>query len=76
MVGVTAGAFCFWNFIGNERALQVIVGVLSVCFVLFQWMQAVIFEVVQRRRTPKMEGFLWERPPDLLQPLHMLAGRR
>ena len=57
IVGVTAGAFCFWNFIGNERALQVIVGVLSVCFVIFQWMQAAIFEVVQRRRTPKMEGF-------------------
>lgn len=58
IVGITAGAFCFWNFIGNERMLQVIVGVLSVCFVLFQWMQALIYDAIQRRHPRQMEGFI------------------
>jgi uncharacterized protein len=57
IVGITAGAFCFWNFIGNERMLQVVVGLLSVCFVFFQWMQTRIYEVVRRRRPRQIEGF-------------------
>jgi uncharacterized membrane protein YfcA len=68
MFGITAGAFCFWNFIGNERILQIIIGGISVAFVVFQYLRALIFKIVEGRR-PKV--FLLESLPVLPPLLHM-----
>jgi uncharacterized membrane protein YfcA len=57
MFGITAGAFCFWNFIGNERILQIIIGGISVAFVVFQYLRALIFKIVEGRRPKDIEGF-------------------
>lgn len=56
-VGITAGALCFWHFIGNERILQIIVGGISVAFVVFQYVRALIFKIVERRHPNNIEGF-------------------
>lgn len=58
MLGIAAGAFCFWNFIGNERILQILVGGISVIFVAVQYVKALIFKIVERRHPTKLEGFL------------------
>lgn len=56
VVGISVGAFFFGYFSGNERVLQVGLGVLSVVFVAFQAARALIFGLLHSRRPPAAEG--------------------
>ena len=57
IAGITMGALCFHSLLGNDRALKIIVGVISIVFVLFQVAKNMIFRVVQRRHPKQVEGF-------------------
>jgi len=57
VAGITMGALCFHAFLGNDRALKIIVGVLSIVFVLFQIVKNMIFNAIRRRHPRQVEGF-------------------
>ena len=56
VVGIAVGAAFFGYSSGNERVLQVGLGVLSVVFVAFQAGRALIFGFLSERRPPAGEG--------------------
>ena len=58
VVGIAIGAFFFGYFSDNERVLQVGIGVLAVIFVLFQFLRAIIFGLLEKRRPHIAEGLL------------------
>ena len=56
MVGITVGAFLFGYFAHNERALQIVIGLLALLFVLFQAGRSLIFGTLEGRRLPGAVG--------------------
>ena len=54
--GIAVGAMFFGYFSGNERVLQVGLGVLSVLFVCFQIGRSLILGMLEGRRPPAIEG--------------------
>ena len=56
VVGIGVGAFFFGYFSGNERVLQVGLGLLSVLFVAFQAARSAIFGLLEGRHPPAPEG--------------------
>ena len=58
VVGIGAGAFFFNYFGGNPRVLQIAIGVLSLSFVAFQALRAIILGALEKRRPRAVEGIL------------------
>lgn len=58
VAGIALGAFFFGRFSGNERVLQIGIGVLSVLFVVFQATRALIVGALTGRRPRSGEGLL------------------
>jgi uncharacterized protein len=57
VAGITMGAFCFHAFLGDDRALKIIVGVISIVFVLFQIVKKMIYNAIRSRHPNPVEGF-------------------
>ena len=58
MIGIALGAFFFGYFSDNERVLKVILGVVSLVFVAYQVLRAVILGAVAKSRPPAAAGVL------------------
>lgn len=58
VVGIGVGAFFFGYFSSNERMLQVGLGTLSLVFVLFQVLRALIMGALSKRHPHAAEGVL------------------
>ena len=56
VLGIGLGSFYFGYFSSNERVLQIGLGVLSLIFVLFQILRALILGVMAKRQPPAAEG--------------------
>jgi uncharacterized membrane protein YfcA len=56
VLGITAGGLFFGYFQGNQRALEIIMGILALSFVLFQVFRALILGAVEARRPSTPEG--------------------
>jgi uncharacterized membrane protein YfcA len=56
--GIAIGGIFFSFFRGNERILQVAIGVLALWFVLFQVFRAIIVGALEKRRPRAFEGIL------------------
>lgn len=57
-LGIAVGVFFFGYFKGNERVLQVGIGVLALGFVLFQAGKAALLGALEKRRPPGWVGAL------------------
>jgi uncharacterized membrane protein YfcA len=57
-LGIAIGGFFFGSFRGNERILQIAVGVVALWFVLFQVLRALILGILEKRRPGAFEGIL------------------
>ncbi len=58
LVGVAVGAWFFGYFSGNERVLQIGIGVLALVFVIFQLVRVVLTGMLQARHPHAIEGIL------------------
>jgi uncharacterized membrane protein YfcA len=58
VIGITVGGLFFGYFQGNQRALQMLMGILALSFVLFQFLRSLILGAVEARRPSTPEGIL------------------
>jgi len=57
-LGIAVGAYFFSYFRGNERILQLAIGLVALSFVLFQAFRAIVLGVLEKRRPHAVEGVL------------------
>ncbi len=58
LLGVAIGGFFLGSFRGNERILQIAIGVVALWFVLFQALRALIIGIMEKRRPRAFQGIL------------------
>jgi uncharacterized membrane protein YfcA len=58
-LGIAIGSFFFGYFSNNERALQIVIGVLALVFVFFQLGRAAILGAASKREPHRVEGTFW-----------------
>jgi uncharacterized membrane protein YfcA len=58
IIGIAAGAFFFGYFKGNQRTLQVSMGILALSFVIFQLLRALILGAMEASRPKVPAGIL------------------
>ncbi|MBN1102461.1 MAG: sulfite exporter TauE/SafE family protein [Deltaproteobacteria bacterium] len=58
IIGIAIGAFFFGAFRGNQRILQISMGILALSFVLFQILRALVLGVMEASRPKTIAGIL------------------